>query len=381
MAAGKSSPLIFVGGLVGLGAAWQTALPARGCACLPWSRRHGCRSSGRPAPPSAAFRAPCRHRRRRRPAPRSGLRRPAARGLARACLRAAPARLGAVVGSGLARGLRLGLGLGLGLGFGSRLAARAWPRLRLRLACARLGRGRRLGLDLGASVPARRGRGHSALRRGRHRCAVTAAPAPRRRAAAQRLDLVAVGNLDRDVHRDRPRLGVEQQRKADHARPAPAPRRRSAGAGRGGASPRCFRAGRRWRPRGSSPPLRNLKKAMKRVAPGLRGQVFGLKAGHSVLQHAAHRVERSEDEDSISGVRGGHRCAQGRHRGRRACSRGTCRSRPAPATRLQRLRRLAARGVGRSVKYQRSISGADLARTSAPGPCRPWRRTPHGCAG
>ena len=31
-------------------------------------------------------------------------------------------------------------------------------------------------------------------------------------------------------------------------------------------------------------------------------QVFGLQPGHAVCKHAAHGVERSKDDDSISGV-------------------------------------------------------------------------------
>ena len=69
-----------------------------------------------------------------------------------------------------------------------------------------------------------------------------------------------------------------------------------------------------------SPAVRNLKKAMKRLAGrDLARKMFGLKAGHAVPQDAAHRVERSEDDDSISGVRCGHRGAEAPPWGSRGC--------------------------------------------------------------
>ncbi len=76
--------------------------------------------------------------------------------------------------------------------------------------------------------------------------------------------------------------------------------------------------------------------------------------GQSVLQHAADGVERAEDDDSISGVRGGDR--RGERSGGTRVGRHRCCRTDVSAARARRARRaasaLAARGVGRSVRCQ-----------------------------
>lgn len=93
-------------------------------------------------------------------------------------------------------------------------------------------------------------------------------------------------------------------------------------------------------------------------------QVFGLQPGSAVFEHATHGEERSEDDDSISGVCAIDGCAQRLHGVRVHAARGI-RARVLRLPGGQQIGPLAARGVGRSVKYQRSISGPMRARMGA----------------
>ena len=177
----------------------------------------------------------------------------------RACLRAAPGP-GRASSTACRLRRRLGFGLGFRLGLGLRLRASAWVRAsapawplawRPAWAPARVRRpaSPRPACPAGLAAVGRLG-DHAAAGAaggGGDRLVGARCGGGGRRRQRQRLGLVAVGNLDRDVDRDRARLGVEQQRESRPRRSAPARRRRSAGGGRGGASPRCSPPARRRR--------------------------------------------------------------------------------------------------------------------------------------
>ncbi len=144
------------------------------------------------------------------------------------------------------------------------------------------------------------------------------------------------------------------------------------------------------------PRVRNLKNAMKFVSlmecsvswkrrrrsgqSGARRQVPGPETRCSVLEHTTHCEERSEDDDSISGVRAIDGRLQGFHRRGVHAGQGIgARVLRLPAG--QQIGRAGGARGGQIGEVPAVDQAARCARTSAPRPCRPSRRTRHGWSG